>query len=72
MFKKIFNVNLEKKNSPSNSILLDIYQELNQKIFPLCFKGNVNKNLEPELFGRKNKKYVDEFNKNIKNSCWSS
>ena len=24
--------------------------------------GNVNKNLEPELFNRKNKKYVDEFN----------
>ena len=28
--------------------------------------GNVNKNLEPGLFSRKNKKYVDEFNDNMK------
>ena len=36
----------------------------------IVFKGkkisNVNKNLEPELFSRKNKKYVDEFNDNMK------
>ena len=42
-FKKIFNVNLEKKNGPSNSILLDTNQRphqrrSSQKIFPLCLK----------------------------------
>ena len=47
-FKKIFNVNLEKKNGPNNSLLLDntvfvrdpleTRQGPNQKIFPLCSK----------------------------------
>ena len=74
-FKKIFNVDLEKKNGPSNSILLDntVFvkdQPGNQtENISIVFKGkkigNV-KNLEPELFSRKNKKYVDEFNDNMK------
>ena len=75
-FKKIFNINLAKKNGPSNSILLgdtvfvrDPSGNQSENI-SIVFKGkkisNVNKNLEPELFSRKNKKYVDEFNDNMK------
>ena len=42
-FKKIFNVNLEKKNRPSNSILLDntVFvrsEEIKKKIFSLSLK----------------------------------
>ena len=34
----MFNVNFEKKNGSSNSILLDNHQGPKQKIFPLCSK----------------------------------
>ena len=71
-FKKIFNFNIEKKNGPNNSILLDntvFVRDPSENIF-IVFKvkkiGNINKNLEFELFSRKNKKYVDEFNDNMK------
>ena len=70
-FKKIFNINLEKKNGPDNSILLDKTEFVRDQKgnVSVMFKGekigNVNKNLEPELFIRKNKKYVDEFNDNM-------
>ena len=60
--KKIFNVNLEKKNGPNSSILLDdtvfVRSEKTENIF-IEFEGkrigNVNKNLEPELFIKKKK-----------------
>ena len=58
-FKKIFNVNLEKKNGPSNSILLDntVFARDPSGNISIEFKGkkigNVNKNLEPELFIKK-------------------
>ena len=71
-FKKIFNVNLEKKNGPNNSILLNntVFVRDQKGNVSIVFKGekigNVNKNLEPELFIRKNKKYVDEFKDNMK------
>ena len=70
-FKKIFKVNLEKKNVPNSSILLDETVFLIEKEnISIVFKGkkigNVNDNLEPELFSRKNKKYVDEFNDYMK------
>ena len=58
-FEKIFNLNLEKKNGPNNSILLDntvFVRDLSGNV-SIEFKGNkignVNSNLEPELFGRK-------------------
>ena len=71
-FKNIFNVNLEKKNGPSNSISLDntVFVRHPSGNISIEFKskkiGNVRKNLQPELFTRKNKKYVDEFNDNMK------
>ena len=58
-FKKIFNLNLEKKNGPSNSILLDntLFVRDEKGNVSILFKGkkigNVNKNLEPELFKKK-------------------
>ena len=71
-FKKISNVSLEKKNGPNNSILLDntVFVRDPSGNISIEFKGkkigNINKNLEPELFSRKNKKYVDESNDNMK------
>ena len=67
-FKNMFNINLEKKNGPNNSILLDKTEFVRDQKgnVSIMFKGekigNVNKNLEPKLFIRKNKKYVNEFN----------
>ena len=64
----MFNINLEKKNGPNNSILLDKTEFVRDQKgnVSIMFKGekigNVNKNLEPKLFIRKNKKYVNEFN----------
>ena len=71
-FKKIFDVTLEKKNGPNNSILLDktTFVRDQKGNVSIIFKGekigNVNTNNEPELFTRKNKKYVDEFNDYMK------
>ena len=71
-FKKIFNFNIEKKNGPNNSILLDntvFFRDPKGNVY-IVFKGkkigNVNDNNKPELFTRKNKKYVDEFNDYMK------
>ena len=73
-FKKIFNFNIEKKNGPNNSILLDntvFFRDPKGNVY-IVFKGkkigNVNDNNKPELFTRKNKKYVDEFNDYMKKS----
>ena len=71
-FKKIFKIQLEKKNGPNNSILLDKTSFVRDQKgnVSIIFKGekigNVNTNNEPELFTRKNKKYVDEFNDYMK------
>ena len=71
-FKKIFDVTLEKKNGPNSSILLDktVFVRDQKGNVSIIFKGekigNVNTNNEPELFTRKNKKYVDEFNDYMK------
>ena len=71
-FKKIFDVILEKKNGPNSSILLDktVFVRDQKGNVSINFKGekigNVNTNNEPELFTRKNKKYVDEFNDYMK------
>ena len=74
----MFNVTLEKKNGPNSSILLDntvfVRENENDKAdastMSIVFKGkkigNVDNNLEPELFTRKHKKYVDEFNDYMK------
>ena len=70
--KRYSTLTFEKKNGPNNSILLDntvFVRDPSENIF-IVFKvkkiGNINKNLEFELFSRKNKKYVDEFNDNMK------
>ena len=65
-FKKIFDVTL---------VQIQVYCQItlfvreNENIF-IVFKGkkigNVDNNLEPELFVRKNKKYVNKFNENMK------
>ena len=58
-FKKIFNVNLEKKNGSSNSILLDnAVSGTKSENISIVFKG--------KKIGNVNKKYVDEFNDNMK------
>ena len=74
----MFNVTLEKKNGPNSSILLDntvfVRENENDKAdastISIVFKGkkigNVDNNLEPKLFTRKYKKYVDEFNDYMK------
>ena len=67
-FKKIFDVTFEQKNGTNNSILLDntVFVRDPSGNTSIEFKGkkigNVDNNLKPELFSRKNKKYVDEFN----------
>ena len=71
-FKKTFKIRFEKKNGPNNSILLEntVFVRGPSGNVSIEFKGkkigNINNNLEPELFHRKNKKYIDEFNGYIK------
>ena len=66
-FKNIFNLSIEKKNGPNSTTILDytkFVSEKSGKVF-IEFKGErigrVGKNLEPGLFIRKNKKFVDKF-----------
>ena len=66
-FKDIFNITIGKKNGPNSTAILDHTRfvfEKSGKVF-VEFKGKrigrVNKNLEPDLFIRKNKGLVDEF-----------
>ena len=66
-FKEIFKIRLEKKNGENNTILLEKTEFVRNEIFFEGKKiGYVNSNKEPELFTRKNKKYVDEFNDYMK------
>ena len=66
-FKNIFNLSIEKKNGPNSTTILDytkFVSEKSGKVF-IEFKGErigrVGKHLKPDLFIRKNKKFVDEF-----------
>ena len=71
-FKKIFDVTLKKKYGPNSSILIDKTEVVKNKQgnVSIIFKGkkigNVDRNNKPDLFPRKNKKYVDEFNDYMK------
>ena len=73
-FRKIFDVSLEKKNGENSSLLLDnteFVKKENGKV-SIYFEGkqigNVNENDEPELYPKKNRKYVDKFVDALKKS----
>ena len=65
-FKDIFNITIEKKNGSNSTTILKDTKFISEKsgVF-IEFKGKrigrVDKNLDPDLFSRKNKRFVDEF-----------
>lgn len=73
-FKNVFKVNVNKKNGPNSSKILDYTKfitETSGTTF-IDYKGKrvgkIGKNLEPEPYTRKNKAFVDEFKLDLDNT----
>lgn len=72
-FKKIFDMNVDKKNGPNSRMILDYTRFLTDTSGTTYIEykdkriGKVGKNLEPILFTRKNGKFVVEFKDNMFN-----